>query len=192
MHPRLAMPCEQPEPVSKPVAIPESQSFVVYDTFVVERRCSPSTAEAFLSKFLPVFLLLPTHLHHHPSPPRQHKSPGQPPHLLHTPIQPRNSPQTRTLPILLRNRHVSALQALTQHIHDPRRDVANLLVGEVDIAEHRVQPVEAGFDVGGEGGGDGRADAQGDERRDVLKVAWVDADEDGIEEMCLVGGLKPL
>lgn len=131
-------------------------------------------------------------LYHHLLPSSQHKSPSQPPHLLHAPIQPRNPPQTRTLRILLGNGHVSTLQALTQHIHDSRRDIADLLVGEVDIAEHSVKPVEAGFDVGGEGGSDGRADAECNEWRDVLEVSWIDTDEDGIKEVCLVGGLKPL
>lgn len=89
----------------------------------------------------------------HPHPRRHPKSANHPPNLLHLPHQPRDLPQDSLGSTNLAHHHVSALQSLRKHVHDLTSHVRDVGIADVDEGEHRVQPIEAGVDVGVEAAG---------------------------------------
>ncbi len=145
----------------------------------------------------------------YPTPPSQNhffplsdsKSISRPSNLTNLPIQPRNLPQhpltlldSHPHPIapLLRHDHISPLKPLAQHIHDLRRHIRNLRIPHVNQPQHRVEPLETLRDIRVQRSGQGCGDGERNERRDLLEVGWVDADEEVVEEGGLGGRLEPL
>jgi len=93
-----------------------------------------------------------------------------------------NAAQARGNGVRLRNGHVRALQPRAQHFHDARRHLADVVVAKVDVLDHDLHPVKTGINMGVEGCGDSGRDRESDKWGQLLEVAWVDADENFVEE----------